>query len=276
MTQPNGTTSSRERRIGRTVLLIIAGLGLLLTLVATFSSGFAGLLVSIGLTALVLGVGAVIVGRPGWALIGSRKVGAGVLAAGVVLVVGGAAFLPKVDPKVVEPQALLQPLPSTSQSATTETTAPSTTTAVTPTVDSGAVAAAAAAAAESDRLVAEQAAQAAASAKAEAERQASEAAAAAKAQADQAAADAAAKAEADRSAAAAAAQAEADRIASAQAAAQKSQQDAQQKVASPAPSGVSYANCTEAKAAGAAPVLRGQPGYSSKLDRDGDGVGCES
>ncbi len=37
-----------------------------------------------------------------------------------------------------------------------------------------------------------------------------------------------------------------------------------------------FANCTEAKAAGAAPVYRGAPGYSERLDRDGDGVGCES
>ena len=36
-----------------------------------------------------------------------------------------------------------------------------------------------------------------------------------------------------------------------------------------------YANCTAARAAGAAPVMRGQPGYSRKLDRDNDGVGCE-
>jgi len=36
-----------------------------------------------------------------------------------------------------------------------------------------------------------------------------------------------------------------------------------------------FANCSEARAAGAAPVRRGQPGYGSHLDRDGDGVGCE-
>lgn len=36
-----------------------------------------------------------------------------------------------------------------------------------------------------------------------------------------------------------------------------------------------YANCTAAKAAGAAPILRGQPGYRSKLNRDNDGVACE-
>ena len=36
-----------------------------------------------------------------------------------------------------------------------------------------------------------------------------------------------------------------------------------------------YANCTEARAAGAAPVRIGEPGYGSHLDRDGDGIGCE-
>ena len=36
-----------------------------------------------------------------------------------------------------------------------------------------------------------------------------------------------------------------------------------------------YANCNAARAAGAAPVRRGDPGYGRHLDRDGDGVGCE-
>lgn len=36
-----------------------------------------------------------------------------------------------------------------------------------------------------------------------------------------------------------------------------------------------FANCTAARAAGAAPVRRGDPGYGPHLDRDGDGVGCE-
>ncbi|MFC9786329.1 DUF1524 domain-containing protein [Rhodococcus sp. NPDC127528] len=39
--------------------------------------------------------------------------------------------------------------------------------------------------------------------------------------------------------------------------------------------GVSYANCSAVRAAGAAPIYAGQPGYSRKLDRDGDGVACE-
>ncbi|WP_194954897.1 excalibur calcium-binding domain-containing protein [Sphingopyxis solisilvae] len=38
---------------------------------------------------------------------------------------------------------------------------------------------------------------------------------------------------------------------------------------------VYYANCSAARAAGAAPVRRGAPGYARHLDRDGDGVGCE-
>jgi hypothetical protein len=39
--------------------------------------------------------------------------------------------------------------------------------------------------------------------------------------------------------------------------------------------GRAFANCRAARAAGAAPVLIGQPGYGPHLDRDGDGIGCE-
>ncbi|MED0676876.1 MBL fold metallo-hydrolase [Aneurinibacillus thermoaerophilus] len=38
---------------------------------------------------------------------------------------------------------------------------------------------------------------------------------------------------------------------------------------------VVYKNCTEVRQAGKAPLYRGDPGYSRKLDRDGDGVACE-
>jgi len=44
---------------------------------------------------------------------------------------------------------------------------------------------------------------------------------------------------------------------------------------SPSDSTVYYANCTEARAAGAAPLYQDQPGYRSAMDRDGDGVACE-
>lgn len=40
--------------------------------------------------------------------------------------------------------------------------------------------------------------------------------------------------------------------------------------------GGSFKNCDAARAAGAAPVRVGDPGYGRHLDRDGDGVGCET
>ncbi|ASW57887.1 hypothetical protein CIK06_21235 [Plantactinospora sp. KBS50] len=40
-------------------------------------------------------------------------------------------------------------------------------------------------------------------------------------------------------------------------------------------SSVYYANCAAVRAAGKAPLHRGQPGYRAGLDRDGDGVACE-
>ena len=42
-----------------------------------------------------------------------------------------------------------------------------------------------------------------------------------------------------------------------------------------APASTYYGNCSAARAAGAAPVRAGDPGYGRHLDRDGDGVGCE-
>jgi hypothetical protein len=38
---------------------------------------------------------------------------------------------------------------------------------------------------------------------------------------------------------------------------------------------VSYANCADVRAHGAAPIHQGDPGWAPKFDRDGDGVGCE-
>lgn len=39
--------------------------------------------------------------------------------------------------------------------------------------------------------------------------------------------------------------------------------------------GRAFRNCSQARAAGAAPVRAGDPGYGVHLDRDRDGVGCE-
>jgi hypothetical protein len=38
---------------------------------------------------------------------------------------------------------------------------------------------------------------------------------------------------------------------------------------------VSYQNCAQVRAAGKAPLHRGDPGYSTKLDKNGDGIACE-
>ena len=101
--------SARERHVGITVLAVIGGLGLLLAVIGAVAIGFAGFLVFIGLTLLLLGIGAVVIGRPGWALIGSRKLGAGVLAIGLVLVVGGGAITPALPAECAKPSRKLGP-----------------------------------------------------------------------------------------------------------------------------------------------------------------------
>ena len=63
----------------------------------------------------------------------------------------------------------------------------------------------------------------------------------------------------------------------------ESQQDAaggdsagsEKSESAPEPQKEFYANCKAAKAAGAAPLYRGDSGYSEDLDRDGDGIACE-
>ena len=43
----------------------------------------------------------------------------------------------------------------------------------------------------------------------------------------------------------------------------------------PEPQKEFYANCDDAKAAGAAPLYKGDPGYRPELDRDKDGIACD-
>lgn len=38
---------------------------------------------------------------------------------------------------------------------------------------------------------------------------------------------------------------------------------------------VYYQNCDAARAAGAAPIYRGSPGFREGMDGDGDGIACE-
>lgn len=111
-----------------------------------------------------------------------------------------------------------------------------------------------------------------------AEKAAADKAAAEKAAADKVAADKAAAEKAAADAAAAAAKAAAEQAAAQQAVPQAPAQvpaaPAPAPVA-PAPSSVQYANCTAVRAAGAAPIYAGTPGYGKHLDRDGDGIGCD-
>ncbi|MFJ2835511.1 excalibur calcium-binding domain-containing protein [Nocardia sp. NPDC087230] len=50
--------------------------------------------------------------------------------------------------------------------------------------------------------------------------------------------------------------------------------DVPEPEAPPTPS-TYYKNCAAARAAGAAPLHRGEPGYRSGLDADGDGIACD-
>lgn len=42
------------------------------------------------------------------------------------------------------------------------------------------------------------------------------------------------------------------------------------------PRSVYYASCAQVRAAGAAPLHRGEPGYRAGLDRDNDGTACDT
>ena len=199
-----------------TTLAVVGGIGLLLTLAGAVTKGFGGALIFLGLTLLVLGLGALLFGRRAWALITSRKTGAGLLAAGLVTVIIGASLVspavsdtvtptPEADPAAIKSSAQLE---ADQQAAAAASSSAGAAQAARLAAAASSSSAAAAAQAEADRQAAASASSAAAAASS------SSAAAAAQAQADQqaAAAAAAAQAEADQqaAAAAAAAQAEAD------------------------------------------------------------------
>ncbi|MFJ7807032.1 excalibur calcium-binding domain-containing protein [Bacillus cereus] len=73
-------------------------------------------------------------------------------------------------------------------------------------------------------------------------------------------------------------QEEQKRLADEQARKQQEEQQAQQAQTQPANGNTDsayYKNCAAVRAVGKAPLHKGQPGYSSHLDRDGDGIACE-
>lgn len=261
-----------------------------------------GVMVLVGIMALLLGIVALLANGIKWARIPNRKVGAGVAGAALVLtMVGGALSGTDGD---VSPEALIE------EPASAETLQADLASYVgkpcefdyqvmTQGVASNYCDADSAGALiwvdqdTHERAAAEQTAAREAEAKkvAEAKKKSDEAAAAKARAADakKAEAEAAAKAKkaaeakkAEAAAAKAKKAAEAKKAAAA-AKAKKAAEDAKTKIraqeAKPevqrfTPS-TSYANCSAVRAAGAAPIYSGDPGYSRKLDRDGDGVGCE-
>lgn len=52
--------------------------------------------------------------------------------------------------------------------------------------------------------------------------------------------------------------------------------EAPQRMSAPSLPERYYRNCASARAAGVAPIYKGQPGYAAHLDRDGDGIACET
>ncbi|WP_306912617.1 excalibur calcium-binding domain-containing protein [Arthrobacter sp. B3I9] len=270
---------------------------LLLVILFAASAGFAGVLIILGIVALFTGLYALVFKRRSWVGLPHRKSAGVVAAAGVVvcMVGGGVAGATATPAPVADKSALVaspKPSPSGTPSATPTATSPANSPCTTSgesqkyndklficTMDS------------SERLVwlnetesKKVVAQKAAADKAAADKVAGDKVAADKLAADKAAAD---KAVADKVAA--------DKLAAEQAAAAAAAKAAPAPFVAPAPApyvapapapapapyvppapaAAYYANCSAVRAAGAAPIRAGQPGYSRSLDRDGDGVACE-
>ncbi len=280
-------TNHVQRRWKPSVSFWIVAALVLLVMIPFVAAGGVGMAVFIiGLVAILTGLYVLLFKRRSWVGLPHRKSGGIVAAAGVIaLIVGagvvGATAAPEGSANKV---ALVGPAQQSISATPTPTPSP------TPSASNPANTTCAKAAetrnykdktfictpgsdqklvwmtdADSKRVVAEKAA----ADKAAAEKVAAEAAAAEKAAADKAAADQAA------------AQLAAEQAAAQQAAKQTPVPAAPAQVApapapvAPAPAAAYYANCAAAKAAGAAPLYAGQPGYRPGLDGDSDGKACE-
>ncbi|WP_445154923.1 excalibur calcium-binding domain-containing protein [Arthrobacter sp. Hor0625] len=275
----NGSTAARPKR--RT-LWILAVLALLLILLA--AGGIGGILMILGIVVLLTALFALITQRRTWMRLPHRKSAGIVAGLGVVaLFAGGGVVGATAAPSapVANKSALLA-----SPAATPADTPTPTPTATNP-VRTACFSAAATQAyqgaalvctkdadgellwlpeAESKRIVKAAADKEAAEKKAAADKAAAEKAAAEKKAAERKAAQE--KAAADKAAANAAA-AEAARLSPPAPPVQVA------PVAPAAPAAVYFPNCAAAKAAGAAPMFAGSPGYRPQLDRDKDGIACD-
>jgi hypothetical protein len=287
-----------QQRWKPTVLFWIVAAVLLLLLIPFALVGGVGMVLFIlGLAALLTGLYAFLFKRRSWVGLPHRKSGGLVAVSGfVALILGagvvGATAAPRVE---TDKATLVSPVkesatatPTPTPTATNPANSTCSTAAATQKYSNQTLTCTMGAdqrlvwmtEADSKRVLAEKAAaEKAAAEKAAAEKAAAEQAAAAQAAAEKAAAE---KAAADQ---AAAEQAAAAQAAAAQAAAEQAARDAAARQAvpapapapaAPAPSSVYFGSCADAKAAGAAPLYSGQPGYRAGLDRDRDGVACES
>ena len=283
-----------QQRWKPTVLFWIVAAVLLLLLIPFALVGGVGMVLFIlGLAALLTGLYAFLFKRRSWVGLPHRKSGGLVAVSGfVALILGagvvGATAAPRVETDkatLVSPvKASATATPTPTPTATNPANSTCSTAAATQKYSNQTLTCTMGAdqrlvwmtEADSKRVLAEKAA----ADKAAAEKAAAEQAAAAQAAAEKAAAE---KAAADQ---AAAQQAAAEQAAAAQAAAQAAAEQAARDAAArqavpapapaaPAPSSVYYANCAAAKAAGAAPLYAGQPGYRPAMDGDSDGVACE-
>jgi flagellar biosynthesis GTPase FlhF len=304
MTWDSNSAPSQRRVSKRWIWWGIAALALILLVLA---GALPGLMILVGIIALILGLVALLANGIKWARIPNRKIGAGVVGAALDLTFAGGALSgtegtgsPETsleEPAVAE--TLQSDLASfvgqpcefdyqvmTQAAANNYCDEDSTGTLLWVDQDTHDRAEADLAAAreveakkvaeakkKSEEAAAVKAKEAAAAKKAEvaAEAKKKEEAAASKA-------EAAAEAKAERKAAdAQAAKVREQEAASARAAqkAREEQETAKPKIQTFTDSNTYYANCTAVRNAGADPIYSGDPGYSRKLDRDGDGVACE-
>lgn len=290
MTNNPYAPASPQHRWKPTVLFWIVATVLLLVLIPFAVAGGLGMVLFIlGLVALLTGLYAWLFRRRSWVGLPHRKSGGLVAVSGLVaLIVGfgvvGATAAPRADVtkaaevSTVQPSATRTATPTPTPTATNPANSTCATAAATQKYNSQTLVCTAGSdqrlvwmtESDSKKVLAEKAAaDKAAAEKAAAEQAAVEKAAAEKAAADQAAAQAAAD-QAARDATA--------RVAAEQAAAQAAKPapaPVAPAPAAPAPAAVYYANCAAAKAAGAAPLYAGQPGYRPAMDGDSDGVACE-
>ena len=293
----------------KNVRWIWLGIAVALLILLGIAGALPGLMILAGIIALILGIVALLANGIKWARIPNRKFGAGVAGAALVLTIAGGAL--SGTEGTAGPEALLEE-PAVAETLQADLASfigkpcefdyqvmtqgddnnfcdeDSTGVLVwvdQETHDRAEADLAVAREAETQKKLdetaaaeakeAEQAKEAAQAKEAEAAAKAKEAAEAKKVEAA-AAAKAKEVAEAKKAKAAAAAKAKKTADAKAALAAEQARKKKNAEAeARKSPSSTYYKICTAVRNAGAAPIYRGEPGYSRKLDRDGDGIACE-